>query len=181
MMNNSYKANGLKLLLVSAILLLSACSNNEEMIELQNFVQQTVNRPPGQIEPIPEFRSYEPFQYGAASLRSPFDVPLDITQIISNQNDEVRPDENRPKEQLESYALSSLTMVGTIARNGTNWALILDETGLVTRATIGNYMGRNHGRIVGISETQIDLVEIVPTGDGFWIERPQTIQLRETN
>lgn len=178
----SFNSNNLsRFLLVSAVLLLSACTNNDEMIELQNYVQQTINRPPGQIEPIPEFRSYEPFQYSAASLRSPFDIPLDITQIIRNQNSEVRPDENRPKEQLESYALSSLTMVGTISRNNTNWALILDETGLVTRATVGNYMGRNHGRIVDISETQIELIEIVPTGDGFWIERPQTVFLRESN
>lgn len=166
-------------MLAAAVSLLAACSNNEEMIELQDYVQRTVNRPPGRIEPIPEFRSYEPFQYSAASLRSPFDIPLDISQIIRNQNSDVRPDENRPKEQLENYALSNLEMVGTIARGGTRWALILDETGLVTRATIGNYLGRNHGRIVGISESQIDLVEIVPTGDGFWMERPQTIQLRQ--
>jgi len=42
-------------------------------------------------------------------------------------------------------------------------------------------MGRNHGRIVEISENQIELVEIVPTGDGSWMERPQTVMLRETN
>lgn len=159
---------------------MSACSSNEEMIELQDYVQRTVNRPPGQIEPIPEFRSYEPFQYSAASLRSPFDVPLDITQIIRNQNNDVRPDENRPREQLENYALSTLTMVGIITRDNTNWALILDESGLVTRATVGNYMGRNHGRIIDISDNQLELIEIVPTGDGFWMERPQTVQLRDS-
>jgi type IV pilus assembly protein PilP len=40
-------------------------------------------------------------------------------------------------------------------------------------------MGRNHGRIVGIGERQIDVTEIVPTGDGGWIERPQTLTLQE--
>jgi len=167
--------------LLASVLFLSACSNNEEMIELQNYVQATVNRPAGMIEPIPEFRSYEPFQYSAASLRSPFDVPLDITMIIRNQNNNVAPDEDRPRELLENYPITSLSMVGTITRGGTDWALILDETGLVTRATLGNYMGRNHGRIVEISENQIELVEIVPTGDSSWMERPQTVMLRETN
>jgi len=166
--------------LLAATLLLSGCSNNEEMIELQNYVQQTVNRPPGQIEPIPEFQSYEPFQYSAAGLRSPFDIPLDITLVIRNQNNNVRPDENRPKELLENYPLSTLTMVGTISRDGTTWALILDDTGLVTRATVGNHMGRNYGRITDVTENQIELTEIVPTGDGSWMERPQTILLRET-
>jgi type IV pilus assembly protein PilP len=168
------------LVLLAATVLLSACSNNEEMIELQTYVQQTVNRPPGQIEPIPEFQSYEPFQYSAASLRSPFDIPIDITLIIRNQNNDVRPDDNRPKELLENYALSSLTMVGTITRAGTEWALMLDETGLVSRVAEGNYMGRNHGRVLSVTETQVELVEIVPTGDGYWMERPQTVFLRET-
>jgi len=169
-----------RVLPVLAVLLLSACSNNDEMIELQNYVQQTVNRPPGQIEPIPSFSSYEPFQYSASSLRSPFDIPLDITQIIRNQSNDVRPDETRPRELLENFALNSLVMVGTISRDETDWVLILDETGLVSRATIGNYLGRNHGRITAVTENQIDLVEIVPTGDGSWMERPQTIVLRQT-
>lgn len=169
-----------RLLPVLAVLFLSACSNNDEMIELQNYVQQTVNRPPGQIEPIPSFTSYEPFQYSASSLRSPFDIPLDITQIIRNQSNDVRPDENRPRELLENFALNSLVMVGTISRSETDWVLILDETGLVSRATIGNYLGRNHGRITTVTENQIELIEIVPTGDGSWMERPQTIMLRQT-
>ncbi len=40
-------------------------------------------------------------------------------------------------------------------------------------------MGRNHGRINAITDTQIDVVEIVPTGDGGWLERPQSILLNE--
>jgi type IV pilus assembly protein PilP len=174
---NAYSVTGLLLLL--ATLFLSGCSNNEEMIDLQNYVQRTVNRPPGQIEPIPEFKSYEPFQYSASSLRSPFDIPLDITLVIRNQSNNVKPDENRPKELLENYPLSTLTMVGSIARGETMWALILDETGLVTRVTVGNHMGRNYGRIVDVSENQVELTEIVPTGDGSWMERPQTMLLRE--
>lgn len=181
-MNNSNRqALAQRLVIATAVLLLSACSNNDEMIELQNYVQSTVNRAPGPIEPIPAFSSYEPFQYSASSLRSPFDIPLDITQIIRNQNNNVRPDENRPKEQLENYAVNSLVMVGTISRSGTEWALILDESGLVSRATVGNYLGRNHGRIIEVTENQIELIEIVPTGDGSWMERPQTILLRQTD
>ena len=180
MMNNIWNATYLiRGLLVILALFLVACSNNDEMIELQDYVGSTVNRPPGQIEPIPAFTSYEPFQYSASSLRSPFDIPLDITLIIRNQNNDVSPDENRPKELLENYALSALTMVGTISRDGTDWVLVLDETGLVSTATVDNYMGRNHGRIVEINENQIELVEIVPTGDGSWMERPQTVTLRE--
>jgi|Laugresp1bdmlbsn_1035097.scaffolds.fasta_scaffold06584_2 type IV pilus assembly protein PilP len=161
---------------LAASLLLVACSGDAEMIALQNYVNEAVNRPPSAIEPLPEFVSYQAFTYSASSLRSPFDVPVDISELLNNQRSaEVRPDENRPREALENFALGALAMVGTLSRDGRTWALIRDEANNVTRITVGNYLGRNHGRIVNVTETQVELVEIVPTGDDGWIERPQTI------
>jgi type IV pilus assembly protein PilP len=162
------------------MLALSACSDNAGMIALQDEVSAIVNRPPGVIEPPPEFITYEAFTYGAASLRSPFDLPIDVNALrASQQAGEVKPDETRTPEILESFAIGNLVMVGIIERGGQRWALIRDETGNITRVTAGNYLGRNHGRIVGIGTAQIDVTEIVPTGDGGWIERPQTLTLQE--
>jgi type IV pilus assembly protein PilP len=162
------------------LLMLAACSNNEEMAALQDEISAVVNRPPGVIEPPPEFVTYEAFDYSAASLRSPFELPIDANALRANQqNSNVRPDENRTPEILENFAIGNLVVVGTLSRGSQRWALIRDETGNITRAGIGNYMGRNHGRIVGIGETQIDVVEIVTTGDGGWIERPQTLTMQE--
>lgn len=167
-------------LLTGLLLILSACSNNADMIELQDYVNAVVNRPPGAIEPPPEFVSYEAFTYSAASLRGPFDVPVDVSNAARDpRSSEVMPDENRSREYLEEFAIGSLVMVGTLSRDNATWALVRDETGNVSRVAVGNYMGRNHGRIVNISSLQIDLMEIVPTGDGGWIERPQSILLQE--
>jgi type IV pilus assembly protein PilP len=43
---------------------------------------------------------------------------------------------------------------------------------------VGNYLGRNHGKIVELTETYLAVVEIVTDGtsDG-WVERPRTIEL----
>jgi type IV pilus assembly protein PilP len=162
------------------LLALSACTDNDGMIALQEEVSAIVNRPPGAIEPPPAFVSYEAFDYSAASLRSPFDLPIDANALrASQQNSEVMPDPNRTPEVLESFNIGNLVMVGTLARGGQRWALIRDETGNITRVGIGNYMGRNHGRVVAIGETQIDVTEIVPTGDGGWLERPQTLTLQQ--
>jgi type IV pilus assembly protein PilP len=49
----------------------------------------------------------------------------------------------------------------------------------VHRLKVGDYLGRNDGRIVAISATQVDVVEIVPDGQGAWLERPRTITLKE--
>jgi type IV pilus assembly protein PilP len=175
----AFKPGLIRITGIAAVLLLSACSGTDEMIALQNYVQQTVQRPPSAIEPLPEFVSYEPFTYSAASLRSPFDLPVDINDLMRSRNDDVQPDLDRVPEMLERYNLGALSMMGTLARGGRTWALVRDETGEITRVSIGNYMGRNHGRIISISETQIDLVEIVPTGSGGWVERPQTVLLQQ--
>jgi type IV pilus assembly protein PilP len=162
------------------VLVLAACSNSEDMIAMQTYVNTVVNRPPGPIEPPPEFINYESFTYSAASMRAPFDPPIDLSIAMQNQqNNLVRPDENRPREELENFAIGNLLMVGTLSREGQNWALVRDETNRVTRVTVGHYLGRNHGRIVAVSDTQIDVVEIVPTGDSGWIERPQTLLLQQ--
>jgi type IV pilus assembly protein PilP len=167
-------------LMAVALLLLAGCSNETKMNELREYVEGVVSRPPGQIEPPPQFVSYVAFTYSAASLRSPFDVPLDAaTAMRSKIASKVKPDENRPKEYLEGFALNTLTMVGTIGRGNQLWALIRDETGNVNRVTNGNFLGKNFGRIVTVSQTQVELMEIVPTGDGGWIERPQTIMMAQ--
>jgi type IV pilus assembly protein PilP len=166
------------LILAVFALLVAGCSNDAKMAELRAYVEAEVNRPPGRIEAPPELISYTAFTYSAASLRSPFDIPLDAATALRNQqNSKVKPDETRPKEYLESFALGGLSMVGTLARGGQIWALVSDETSNINRVTVGNYLGRNYGRIVAISDVQIDVVEIVPTGDGGWIERPTTIGL----
>jgi type IV pilus assembly protein PilP len=176
-----YKIKSTRLLGLLAPVLLAACSNsNDEMVDLQNRVNGMINRPPGQIEPLPEFVSYEAFNYSAASLRAPFDAPLVVTgnePAVNNQD--VRPDENRPKEELEAFSIGTLKMVGTMSRNNAIWVLVRDENRKLHRVTVGNYLGKNHGRIISASKTQIDIVEIVPSGDGGWIERPQTITLQD--
>jgi type IV pilus assembly protein PilP len=90
----------------------------------------------------------------------------------------VRPDESRPREFLEQFTFDSLAMVGTLARGGTDWALVRDPDGGIHRVRLGNYLGRNHGKIVELTETYIGVVEIVTDGttDG-WVERPRTIEL----
>jgi type IV pilus assembly protein PilP len=165
---------------VGLVAVLSSCSNRAEMVELQNYVQTQMTMPPSAIDPLPVFIAYEAFTYSAASLRGPFDIPVEISDEFRNQQTrEVKPDETRPKEYLESFAIGNLIMVGVLKREGEVWALIRDETNNINRVTVGNYLGRNHGRINAITDTQIDVVEIVPTGDGGWLERPQSILLQE--
>ena len=70
-------------------------------------------------------------------------------------------------------------MVGTIEKDGLLWALVNDGTGNIHRVQRGNYMGRNHGRIIGIDNLQITVVEIIPDGSSGYLERPKVIRLQQ--
>jgi type IV pilus assembly protein PilP len=89
-----------------------------------------------------------------------------------------KPDNNRPKEYLERFTLDSLVMVGSLERSGQDWTLIKDPDGGIHRVQVGNFLGRDHGKIVEMGDTFVAVIEIVPDGteDG-WVERPRTIEL----
>jgi type IV pilus assembly protein PilP len=158
--------------------LLTACAD-KDFSDLDAFMASKRDRPGGVIAPIPTFKAYEAFSYSATTLRSPFDRPVEVREISQLQAiSAIKPDEERAKEFLEQYTFDSLRMVGTLERDGTNWTLISDPDGGVHRVTLGNFLGRHHGKIVEMTDSFVAVVEIVSDGtkDG-WVERPRTIKL----
>ncbi|MEZ5490352.1 MAG: pilus assembly protein PilP [Gammaproteobacteria bacterium] len=159
-------------------LLIAACAPVNDFSDLQQFTTEVRARPGGDVEPVPEFKAYEAFTYGAAGFRSPFDIPIRIQlQEGMSSSKNVKPDLDRLKEPLESFAIAELAMVGMVERNGHYVALVENGMGEVHRVLLGNFLGRNHGKVVSISASQLDLVEIVPSGTGGWMERPQSLTL----
>jgi type IV pilus assembly protein PilP len=80
---------------------------------------------------------------------------------------------------LEKYALGSLKMMGTLQKEGEIWVLIKAPDSIVHRIRTGNYLGLNHGKIIGITEKRIDLMEIVSDGDKRWTQREAFLSLAE--
>lgn len=158
-------------------LVLIGCSS-ADFSDLDQFMADTKAKPKGVIKPIPPFKTYKAFTYSATGLRSPFERPVEVREITQLQaRSNVKPDENRTKEYLEKFGIDALTMVGTLEQGGYLWALIRDQDGGVNRIKTGNYLGRNHGRVIETSETYIAVIEIVANGVDGWIERPRTIKL----
>jgi type IV pilus assembly protein PilP len=158
-------------------LLLSGCAN-DKFSDLDEFMDEKRASPGGVIPPIPAFKAYKAFSYSATSLRSPFDRPIEIREITQLQAvSTVQPDDMRPKEFLEQFTFDSLGMVGSLSRAGVDWTLIRDPDGGVHRVKLGNFLGRNHGRIVEMTETYVAVIEIVSDGNDGWVERPRAIKL----
>jgi len=169
---------GLTFPLLLAVLLLGGCGSRD-FSDLDTFMDEKRARPGGIIDPIPTFKAYEAFSYGATRLRSPFDRPIEVREITQLQSvSAVQPDDTRAKEFLEQFTFDSLRMVGTLERGGEDWALVQDPEGGIHRVQIGNYLGRNHGKIVELTGTYLGVVEIVSDGTSEgWVERPRTIEL----
>ena len=158
---------------------LAGCDTSNGFADLQEYMNEVRARPKGSIEPMPQEVVYEPFTYMAAALRSPFQPPVKIELTSREQgNKDIKPDETRVKQFLEGFNIDTFVMVGTLANDTGTYALIRGGNG-VHRVRIGDYLGGNHGRVVAITSTGVELIEIVSDGDGGWLERPRTLDLQE--
>ena len=128
----------------------------------------------GKLDPLPQMKPYEPFAYNAFDLPDPF-KPRKIEPTKGGSK--LAPDLARRKEPLESYPLESLNMVGTLAKGKATYALVRTPDKDVYQVSAGNYLGQNFGVILGITESEIRMKELVQDGSGDWTERTGTLQL----
>ncbi|WP_408004272.1 type 4a pilus biogenesis lipoprotein PilP [Zestomonas carbonaria] len=158
---------------------LAGCGGGGDFSDLQAYMDEVRARPKGSIEPLPKFQPYEAFTYNASALRSPFQPPvkIDLTSRPKGSK-EIKPDETRIKQFLEGFNIETFEMVGTLSNTNGKYALV-NGAGGVHRVKVGDYLGRNNGRIVSIDEARIEVVEIVPDGEGGWLERPRSLSLKE--
>jgi len=161
-------------LLACVLAVLAGCGN--DMDELQAQVDEIKSRPGTGIEPLPEVKPYETFDYAAVDERSPFEPGMAPS---ANAPNAIRPDQNRSREFLEQFSLDTLRMVGTVKLKGRLFGLVQTGDGLVHRVLPGNHLGQADGRVTAIEEGKISLIEIVPDGMGGFIERPAALALSE--
>ena len=158
---------------------LTACS--ESMDDLQEYIQTVKARPADPIPPIPPVKTYTPYEYEGFAGRDPFrqSITEGSDDVRSSKGTGPRPDFNRPKEYLERYELDTLSMVGTFSKGPSYWALVRDPEGVIHRVPVGNYMGKNHGKVVRITNTEVDLSELISDGADGWLVREASIALGE--
>lgn len=155
----------------------------DDMSDLRAYVERIKERPGEEVPPIPEFDPYQSFTYVHEDLRDPFRPGSGFAEREERDGDEstseLEPDTDRRKEPLENFPLDSLDMVGTLTRDGRQLALIRDPDGTVHQVTEGNHMGQNYGRITLVAGNRVSLIEIVPDGQGGWMEREAAIAMSD--
>lgn len=162
--------------LLAVTVLLAGCTSGRG--DLEQWVAQQKAKTGAPLPPLPVIKTFETFTYTDQDLRDPF-ASASVAEKPGKTaaNSGPRPDPNRVKEPLESYTLDSLKMVGTIGEGKSMIALLEDAKGLIHRVHDGNYVGENYGHIIGITGDRISLVELVPNGNGGWMERDAEIAM----
>jgi type IV pilus assembly protein PilP len=158
---------------------LAACSPGQE--ELQEWMAQQRREVQPNVQPIPAPKRFEPQAYQQASAVDPFSpqkLTVAIKQEARQPNSLLASEVNRRREPLEAFPLDSMSMVGSLVRQGRAFALLKVDN-LLYQVKAGDYLGQNYGKITRITETGITLREIVQDAAGEWIERPSTLQLQE--
>src|SRR5512137_972901 len=128
-------------LALGACVLLAGCSGESHQ-DLRAWMADQGKGARGRVDPLPQIKPYEPFAYNAFDLPDPFKPrKIEPTKGASK----LAPDMTRRREPLEAFPLESLTMVGTLEKNKTIYALVRTPERDVYQVKAGNYLGQNYG------------------------------------
>jgi type IV pilus assembly protein PilP len=144
--------------------------------------QRAQTRP--KVQPIPEPKKFSPQAYTQEAAFDPFSNQK-LTQALKRETTQsttsaalLAPELSRRKEPLESFPLDTMSMVGTLLKQGKPVALVRVDN-MLYQVRPGNYLGQNYGKITKVGEADVVLREIVQDAAGEWIERTATLQLQE--
>lgn len=166
-----------------AVALLLGCDSSGEA-ELRDWMAQERAQAQPHVTPITEPKQFQPQQYAVQGELEPFSLQRltqalrrDSAQVASNAA-LIAPELACRKEPLEAYPLDAMAMVGSLMKAGKPTALLKVDN-LLYQVGLGEYLGPNYGRITKITETAVQMREIVQDATGDWIERTASLELQE--
>lgn len=145
-----------KLLLISSLILLSACS--EPNGDLQTWMSQTKAEAKAKVKSIEPLPPVEPVRYSSPVIDRLNAFTRSRMTVADKNSDDVNA--NRIKEILEEYNLEDLLYVGYVGEKKNLSALIRTKTDdFIYTVKPGNHLGRNNGRITMIEDCKITIKE----------------------
>jgi len=79
---------------------------------------------------------------------------------------------SRRCQPLEYYALHTLRPLGFVRVGANHFAMLETPDNLLYALRVGDYLGRDYGKVIRISDEGVQLNEIVPDAGGTYVERP---------
>jgi len=165
--------------LALVLLALAGCGGENE--ELRDWMEQQKREVKPNVTPLTPPKKFDPEPYAGGDKVEPFSaqkLSVALKQEARQPSSLLASELNRRKEPLEAFPLDSMHMVGSVTKEGRQYALLRVDN-LLYHVKVGDHIGQNYGRITKITETEIGLREIVQDAAGEWVERNTSLQLQE--
>ena len=158
---------------------LGACSaDNDELVQ---WMEQQHREVKPNVPPIYPPKKFDPQAYLGVTGVEPFGTQK-LIPVGGPSNGKgsalLAAARAHATQELESYPLDSMAMVGSLQQGGKTHGLVNVESRLHD-VKVGDWMGQNYGQITAITDSQITLRETVQDPTGEWIERTSTLQIQE--
>jgi type IV pilus assembly protein PilP len=164
-----------------AAVLLAGCSASD-VKEVQDWMGQVKKDTRVSVVPIAEPKTFIPFAYTAREQIDPFSpnkLLAELARMAETSDNKFKPDIDRRKEPLENFPLDTFMMVGVIQKAGVNYSLLQVDHALF-QVRVGQRIGQNYGLVTGVSETAVNIKEVVQDAGGEWVERLSKLELQES-
>lgn len=159
---------------------LSGCGDGGVQ-EVQEWMDDVKRQTPVSVAKLSEPKTFTPFTYSGKDEPDPYSpskLAIALAKLHANSASAIKPDLERRREPLENFPLDSIKMVGTLQKPGLSYALLqVDKS--VFQVKTGNHIGQNFGRVTKITDTEVELLEIVRDAAGEWTERTAKLELQE--
>lgn len=162
-------------------LLLAGCSDSD-VKEVQDWMAQVKKDTRVAVVPLTEPKTFIAFAYTAREETDPYSpnkLLAELARAAEKDDSKFKPDMGRRKELLENYPLDTFVMVGVLQKAGINYALLQVDRA-VHQVRLGQRMGQNYGLVTGVSESVINIKEVVQDAGGEWVERMSKLELQES-
>ena len=162
-------------------LLLAGCGASD-VKEVQDWMAQVKRDTRVNVVPIAEPKTFVPFAYNAREQTDPFSPNKLLAELAraaeKSDNNKYKPDMARRKELLEAYPLDTFVMVGVLQKGGINYALLQIDRA-VHQVRVGQRIGQNYGLVTSVTESAVNIKEVVQDAGGEWVERQSKLELQE--
>lgn len=166
-------------ILILACAVLAGCGDSDVQ-EVRQWMKEVDATTRVAVKPLAEPKTFVPFVYASREQPDPFNPNKLLTELAkARAGSGVQPDMGRRKEFLEGFPLDTMKMVGTLQRGGAVYGLLqIDRT--VYQVRTGQHLGQNFGLITAVTESAVNVKELVQDAAGDWVERMSKLELQDS-
>lgn len=168
-----------RILAPTLMLILVAGCGNEEFSDLREFMRTAGQDSKEKLDPLPEVKPIATFEYRQEDLIDPF-MPRNL-RPTGGKGTGFEPDMNRLRQPLEEFPLDALRFVGTLKKTGKPLsAVVRDPKNTLHTVKVGDRIGQNFGTISKVTDSDLEIRELMQDGSGEWSESKAMLTLVET-